>query len=134
MAQLSIEQAIQLAVTHHQAGRLGEAEVLYRQILSAVPNHPNALHLLGLIAGQVGKVDDAVGLIGKAIAAAPNNPTFYFDRGIFLERQGKPDQAIESYQARSIATAIISKPKSISATSFGNRDKPTAPWPVMNMR
>ena len=33
-----------------EAGRLAEAEAVYRQILSVHPNHPDPLHLLGSIA------------------------------------------------------------------------------------
>ena len=52
---MTIPQALQLAVQHHQAGRLAEAELLYRQILAAQPNHADALHLLGVMAQQVGR-------------------------------------------------------------------------------
>ena len=43
----------QAGVSHHRAGRLGEAEGMYRQVLKVqTPNHPGALHLLGAIAHQ----------------------------------------------------------------------------------
>ena len=48
--QVSVEQLLQIAIQHHQAGRLSQAESLYRQILLQHPDHPDALHLLGLIA------------------------------------------------------------------------------------
>ena len=44
---LTTQQAIDLAVQHHNAGRLPEAENIYQQILQSEPNHPTALHLLG---------------------------------------------------------------------------------------
>jgi protein O-GlcNAc transferase len=99
MSRLTIDQALEVAVSHHRTGRLAEAEALYRQILSAVPNHPKALHWLALIAGQVGRLDVAIELLGKAIEVVPKNATLYFDRAIFLERQGQNDQAIASYQS-----------------------------------
>jgi len=46
----TIAQALELALGHHQAGRLGEAESLYRQVLAVEPRHPDALHLLGVAA------------------------------------------------------------------------------------
>ncbi len=52
---LSIQKIIDLAVQHHTAGRLPEAESIYQQILQADPNQPVALHLLGVIAHQVEK-------------------------------------------------------------------------------
>jgi protein O-GlcNAc transferase len=65
---LTIQQAIDLAVQHHNGGRLAEAERLYQQILQADPNQPGALHLLGVIAHQAGKNDIAVDLISKALS------------------------------------------------------------------
>ena len=55
----SIHDAIHAAVGHHQAGRLPQAEAIYRQILLVAPNHPDALHLSGLIAHQAGKYEMA---------------------------------------------------------------------------
>ena len=48
MSQLRLQQAFELAVRHHQAGRLREAEGIYRQVLRHQPGHADALHLLGV--------------------------------------------------------------------------------------
>jgi tetratricopeptide (TPR) repeat protein len=89
---------LEAALAHHQAGRLAQAESLYRQILEAEPGHADALHLLGMIALQGGKLDSAVDLIGRAIHANPLNPMCYLNLGIALEDQGKLDAAIDSYR------------------------------------
>ena len=47
---------LEKARVHHTAGQLAEAEVLYREILEFSPDHPDALHLLGVIAYQVGQL------------------------------------------------------------------------------
>src|SRR3972149_10668940 len=65
-AALNVPRALQAAVAHHLAGRLPEAEAIYRQILQAEPNHPDALHLLGVIAHQAGKHEIAVEYITRA--------------------------------------------------------------------
>ena len=54
---------MQAAVDHHRNGRLQDAERLYRQVLLAHPDQPDALHLLGSIASQVGQPEAAVALI-----------------------------------------------------------------------
>ncbi len=69
---LTIQQAIDLAVQHHNVGRLPEAENIYQQILQTNPDQPVALHLLGVIAHQVGKNDTAVDLIARALALKPD--------------------------------------------------------------
>jgi TolA-binding protein len=40
----TVQQAIDSAVQHHQAGDLPKAETIYQQILQANPNQPIALH------------------------------------------------------------------------------------------
>ena len=51
---------MQLGLQHHQAGRLAEAEQLYRQVLEQSPDHSQALHLLGMLARRVGQIEAAV--------------------------------------------------------------------------
>jgi Tfp pilus assembly protein PilF len=69
------------ALEHHQAGRLQQAEGLYRQILKTDPDQPDALHLLGVIARQVGMHDVAVELIGRAIQLRANSADFHNNLG-----------------------------------------------------
>ena len=64
-ATLMVQQALELAVQHHEAGRLADAETIYQQILLENPDHPDALHLLGVIAHQLGKSEQAATLISN---------------------------------------------------------------------
>src|SRR5258706_14610822 len=73
----SVSKAIQAALEHHQAGRLPQAEALYRQILRLAPHHADALHYLGVIASQAGKHEIAIEFIYKAISANPSSPIYY---------------------------------------------------------
>ena len=41
---------LRAALSHHQHGRLTEAQVLYRQVLAAEPSNADAHHLMGLLA------------------------------------------------------------------------------------
>ena len=84
---LTIQQAIDLAVQHHNAGRLPEAESIYQQILQADPNQPVALHLLGVIAHQMGKNDVAFDLITKALAIKPDYAEAHNNLGNVLKEQ-----------------------------------------------
>jgi predicted O-linked N-acetylglucosamine transferase (SPINDLY family) len=93
---LTLQQAFDLANQRHNAGRLGEAEAIYRQILSAQPNQPDALHGLGIIAMQVGKLDLAVNLLSQAVAAAPAAPHFRSNLGLALTQVGRLDEAIDT--------------------------------------
>ena len=95
---LTIQQAIDLALEHHNAGRLTEAENVYNQILQAEPNQSVALHYLGVIALQVGKIDIAVDLIGKALAIKPDYTEAHSNLGTALKDQFKLDDAVASYR------------------------------------
>ncbi|NQV99333.1 MAG: tetratricopeptide repeat protein [Rhodospirillales bacterium] len=91
-------QALDLALQHHSAGRLPEAEQACRQILQAEPEQPVALHLLGLIAHQVGQHQDAVVLISQALAIRPDFAEAHANLGTALKGLGKLDQAADSYR------------------------------------
>lgn len=67
---------MQLAMSHHQAGRLAEAERLYRGILAQFPEHPDATHFLGILGHQAGHADAALGLLRRSIELAPQAPQF----------------------------------------------------------
>jgi tetratricopeptide (TPR) repeat protein len=85
------------ALTHHQAGRLGAAVQIYRQILIADPNHADCLHLLGMIAFQSGQPDQAEELIRRAIAIHPAAASYHSNLGNVLQSQGAIDEAATCY-------------------------------------
>jgi predicted O-linked N-acetylglucosamine transferase (SPINDLY family) len=95
---LVISGALQEAIEHHQSGRLPQAETLYRQILQVEPDHPEALHLLGVVAHQAGRNETAVELIDKAIKVDPSIPYYYSNLGSALQAQGKLEAAADSYR------------------------------------
>ena len=95
---IDVAAALQDAKVAHREGRLEHAERGYRSILKAQGDHPDALHLLGLVAYQRGEGKKAVSLIEQAIAAAPNNADFHFNLGKVHKLQGHPDLAIPCYE------------------------------------
>ena len=74
---LTVVQRLALAVQHHGAGRRREAEALYRGVLDEVPQHPHALHLLGVLAHQAGRHQEAIDLITRALAVQGPHPAFH---------------------------------------------------------
>jgi len=95
---LAIQQAIDLAVQHHQAGDLPKAEGIYQQILQADPNQPIALHFLGLIAHQIGESDRAAIIISDALKIKPDYAEAHCNLGLTLKDLGRIDEAVTSYK------------------------------------
>ncbi len=86
------------AVRHHQAGRLKEAERLYRQLLKDFPGHPEVLRMLGLADLQLGRHGDAVRFLGDAVKADPNRPDSHAQLGAALAGLNRFDDAIRAFQ------------------------------------
>ena len=66
-----LQELMRRAVALHQAGRLGDAEALYRRALVDDPANPDALNLLGVLVAQRGRPADGARLIRQAIASRP---------------------------------------------------------------
>ncbi|NHZ92030.1 tetratricopeptide repeat protein [Massilia sp. CCM 8733] len=65
---------LDIAMEHHRAGRLAQAEALYRKL----DNKAEALHLLGLLYQQSGRHAEAIDALGRAIDKEPGRPAYYF--------------------------------------------------------
>ncbi|UEP48358.1 tetratricopeptide repeat protein [Burkholderia ambifaria] len=92
-----IQQALQEALAHHQAGRLGEAKTLYDAILHAQPGQPDAMHFLGLLACQLKQYDAGLALMERSLAARPD-ASYFNNLGNMLRECGRLDDAIAHYR------------------------------------
>lgn len=101
------------AIQHHQAGRLAEAEPLYRQCLVLDPKHADCLHNLGILAFQTGQHDAAVTLIGRALSQNERLPNCHFNLGVVYHAIQKLAKAEACYR-RAIAL------RSDYAEAYGN--------------
>jgi protein O-GlcNAc transferase len=86
------------AVQHHRAGRLHDAEALYRQILATDSNHPDSLHMLGVLAHQTGQPQLAIDLIRRAISGNSAVPAFHNNLGNALGAAQRWQEAEASYR------------------------------------
>ena len=93
MPDTSIENLLQAGRQFHMAGRAADAENLYRQVLAAQPDHAQALHYMGILAGQTGRFTVAVQLIRRAIAVGGENAACCSNLGKFLMDKGDLEDA-----------------------------------------
>ena len=88
----------QRGLNYHQQGNLKQAENHYRQILDAKSNHPDALHLLGVLCNQKQDHPTAIQLISHAIQLKPHQPIYLSNLGNALRDSGCCEEAIDTYQ------------------------------------
>lgn len=98
MPALTPQQAIELAIQHHAAGRLADAEGICEQILGQIPEHADALHILAVMAHQLRNSDDAVAFARRAIASDPSNPDFRNTLGLALASSNRFDDSIAAFR------------------------------------
>jgi tetratricopeptide (TPR) repeat protein len=96
---------VRAGFAHHQAGRLRQAEALYRKALHKDPDDANAQHLLGIVAYQCGAVGLALRLIERALPKLPELPDVHLNYGNALGDLGRLAEAVASYRR-----ALILKP------------------------
>ncbi|MBU4260887.1 MAG: tetratricopeptide repeat protein [Proteobacteria bacterium] len=69
---MNITKILEQAIAHHQAGRLNDAEKLYRTILQTQPRHPDANHNIGVLALQINKPEAALPFLQTALQINQN--------------------------------------------------------------
>lgn len=107
------ERAIQLhqtAIASKNTKALLDAKSLYQRILEADPNHPGALHFLGVLLHQSGDPDAAEASIRKALDLRPDDPDAWNNLGNVLKEAAKLQEAREAYE-----TAIAFAPNHTNA-------------------
>lgn len=70
--EISLDDALQLAIRLHQSNQLEQADEIYRKLLDMVPESPSILHFFGLLQHQRGDSEQGVACIKKALEYAPD--------------------------------------------------------------
>ena len=107
--QLSLDEALRRGIAYHRAGNVQEAERLYRSILQAHPQHPDANHNLGVLATGVGKVEAAIPFFKTALEANPKIEQFWLS---YIEALIKLNQIAD-------AKAVLDQARSKGAKGDG---------------
>ncbi|MGH6880329.1 tetratricopeptide repeat protein [Hypericibacter sp.] len=98
------------AVEHHRAGRLREAESLYRKVIQRFPQAAEAYGLLGFLIHQEGNHEAALAHIAKAIELNAHFIDAYLWRGMALQALGRLQEAETAYRQ-----VLISNPRHFDA-------------------
>ncbi len=88
---------IENGIALQRAGRLKEAEELYRERLATAPNDAEALHYLGLVHYQLGNLEAAESLIARSLTIAPACANTLNDLGVIKLRKTQREEAIQLF-------------------------------------
>jgi tetratricopeptide (TPR) repeat protein len=96
----TVPEALALAAKYHQAGRLPQAEHIYRQIADAVPNLAEAWGGLAAVCSAQGKPGEAITAYQRLLQLRPDCAEAHHDLGIMLAMVGQlPDAAARLREA-----------------------------------
>lgn len=99
----TVDEALQIALDHHRAGRLAEAEDVYGRVLQVVPGRVDALYNLGYAQQMQGKLTAAAATYRALLAKAPATPQAHARLGDVMFWAGRLGAAVDHYEA---ATAL----------------------------
>jgi predicted TPR repeat methyltransferase len=105
-----LAEELRTAVGLHQKGELDEAEGLYRSALYRQPDHPDALHFLGVLLHQRGRSQEALASMRGTITVCPSHADAHNNMGNILKDLGKLDEAEACFRQ-----AIILVPDHVNA-------------------
>ena len=103
-----LEELLETAMAAHQSGNYSDAAALCEKILSADPNHNDALHFFGLLKHELGQSKQGLTLIERAISLAPQSPHCLGNRAAILGQIGHLEEAKKAYR-----DAITASPENV---------------------
>ncbi len=91
--------ALDRAKAAHRAGRLADAERLYRDVAAAAPAQAAEVHhWLGVLYAQTARLNEAIAQLTEAVRLDPGNAAAHCDLGSALGQQGHSDAAIAAFR------------------------------------
>ncbi|MEX0319548.1 MAG: sulfotransferase [Ruegeria sp.] len=106
---LSADQAIAMARQNFQAGELEACAYLCDRILASLPEHVEALHLIGLARFRQGQMEQSLSHLRRALDLAPKNAALLANAVEIMRSAGHRQEAVELGK-RAVAAAPKSAP------------------------
>jgi hypothetical protein len=110
------DQLYQRALSLHHAGKLAEAEGLYKTLLSYFPQQVEILTTLGIVLLQQGRSEAGFQQLKKSLSINPNQPAALYNMAVELQKLTRLDEALACYNQ-----ALKLNPQDINALiNLGN--------------
>ena len=91
------DQLYQRALSLHHAGKLSDAEGLYKTLLSYFPNQVEILTTLGILLLQQGRSETGFQHLKKSLSLNPNQPAALYNMAVELQKLARLDEALACY-------------------------------------
>ncbi|HEY3917377.1 MAG TPA: tetratricopeptide repeat protein [Stellaceae bacterium] len=115
-------------VRHQQAENFDAATRAYRAALQLDATHPQALALLGMLAGMFGEFQTAIDLFLKALQRDPNNADLYHNLGETYRHLDDPAKALPCFaKALELRPELFMAYRSAADTALAASEKADTP-------
>lgn len=91
------DQLYQRALSLHHAGKLADAEGLYKTLLSYFPNQVEILTTLGIVLLQQGRSEVGIQQIKKSLGLNPNQPAALYNMAVEFQKLTRLEEALTCY-------------------------------------
>lgn len=95
--EVTVEDAMGLAMRHFANGNWTVAERTFRDIIAAIPDYHMAIHHLGLVCFYRGDIKGAVEFTGKSVALDPKNAQYLNNHAVMLSEDGQKEAALKAW-------------------------------------
>lgn len=99
--EMTLDDALQLALRLHREERLEGARTLYQRILEAVPGHADALCFLGMVEHRMGRSEQGLSLLREAVERVPGFAGFHLNLGNVLCELDRLPEALQAFERAS---------------------------------
>jgi Tfp pilus assembly protein PilF len=93
-----VQQAFDLALEHHRAGRLDLAIASYQRAIQLKPDHAESFNNLGNALKEKGRLDQAMDCYRQAIKLKPHYPDAQYNLALALAGKGSLEEAIGCFR------------------------------------
>src|SRR5262245_10590433 len=94
---VTVGEAMQMALAFQQRGQLADAEQVYRRMLEVAPDHPDIVHFYGVLLHQLGRSEEAIATIERSLLLEPDRAECYNNLGIIYRALERYEEAVAAY-------------------------------------
>lgn len=96
--ELGLDDAVSMAIQLQMHGALDPARTLFERVLAVAPDHPDALHFLGILLHQRGAGEQGLELLRRSLELTPDDPGRHLNHGNVQLERGDVEGARRSYE------------------------------------